>query len=264
MQEFDNEPLLDEFSAPKHDKLASATRKLIDQADAYAERSADYRFIKSQQTLLNNRKFEDFSREALQDLPFTPSKIKQIEETYLLENFDTIQKRPPKKHEPVFHNIGSKFDDFDKFIVTNNEVAEAIIRGAKDESVNIECAVPNDKIDEFCDILQGRKISDSLSAKLDVLNQKHNEIKNRQRAENKDSQSGKVKSGQLDSKGQPGSARSGGAEAIAPVFDTQDNDNLDVIFETNQEYLNTLTNKPDEIASVWEELRFKGWFKRHH
>ena len=100
----------DEFELPRSDRFASATKDLIEQAHQLAELKGDGSsiFLRSDQSILNNQLFENFTKEMQHDMAVTPTKMKFIEESYLGDNFDTVQKRPAKKLEVVGQKLGKR------------------------------------------------------------------------------------------------------------------------------------------------------------
>lgn len=231
----------DEFELPRSDRFASATKDLIEQAHQLAELKGDGSsiFLRSDQSILNNQLFENFTKEMQHDMAVTPTKMKFIEESYLGDNFDTVQKRPPKKLEVGGQKLGNKLEFLNKQM-SFEEIGTIICR--KDvQKKRIKMEVRNSKVAEFCEVLKGKKINVSLLPKFNELRNTYYDVMERKRAEQIASSSAKNIGSKTESK-QGMSGRSEPERGFEGGEMNDYNDGLDVIMETMREEVMTDPN----------------------
>lgn len=254
----DTDPVLDPFSAPKVDRFASATKELIDQADAIAEQSADHRFLKSNHPLLTMGKYDNFTRELGSLDMLSPSRMREIENTYL-QQYGAKEKQPRTRKGRGFENIRLKAPE--AYEISRRDLAKLVLTGKNDpEQENQPFDVKSSKVRNFLAAMKGQKRDSEIHEKLKVLKGCFQEAKRRKgTSEHTDS---RFKRDGQEFKGQS-SGNSAASEGLPPL-EPDMNIDLDIIYETNQEQLSSNPNLADEIAGVWEELRGQGGFTRLH
>jgi hypothetical protein len=254
----DTDPVLDQFSAPKVDRFASATKELIDQADALAEQSADHRFLKSNHPLLTMGKYDNFTRDLGSLDMMSPSRMREIEHTYL-QQYGAREKQPKTRKGRGFENIRLKAPE--AYEVSRRDIAKLVFTFKNNSDLeNRPFDVKSSKISNFLAAMKGQKRDMEIHEKLKVLKNCFQEAKRRKGlSEHTDS---RFKRDGQDFKGQS-SGNSAASEGLPPL-EPDMNIDLDVIYETNQEQLSSHPNLADEIAGVWDELKGQGDLNRLH
>lgn len=253
-----------DFEIPRNDKYASDTKSLIDQAQQYADKRtiSDNMFVKSDQSIINNLLFDNFNKEFENDIIFTPTKIKHIEDTYLNENFETFKKIPAKRNEvqPIMDTIKPS-EDQEKYKIDEIEILKNIMT-CENERENKLSVFDDQKVVNIMEVLAGKRVDINLAWKIQKLNEIDLKIKKHRELEKIPSSTTSKNQFRPESNNQS-------SEKQGQVYDDMENDyggmdhQLDVIRETMKESL--ISDQLDEnmsIAESWTRLGEKGLLKR--
>ena len=248
-------------------------RKMLDEADKLVQGRGlpDELFLRAETDIINPDllgRMEAFDP-ANDDMKITPSKIRDIEQHYLLDTVErTRRRRSPRMEieadiEQRLKGLVDDFADLERFRIGYSAILDKLLGKDVKAAVLEATAEPNEEFNELCEAIQGERVDAELQGNILELDRLYKEAIEVGRANQPFETENKTEPQQGSEARGPGSVPQLSSDHRFGDNFQFDNQNLDIIYETMNENF-TRTNYLNSYQ-VWTKLDERlGEFTRRH